>query len=97
VHVILAEKVRLDSSKDFQNKFVNIKNLLTFAFQNVQKGDLAEALQLYHKINSLYEELPKGFLYEKAIIYEQILKLFKQVQHTHQQDTSATQPPQNTK
>jgi len=88
IHIALSQKNNLESTKEFQTKFANIKNLLAFGFQNVQAGKLTEALEFYHRINSLYEELPKGFLYEKAILYEQILKLFKSVQHTHRKATA---------
>ena len=97
IHIALRQKNNLELTKDFQTKFTNIKNLLAFAFQNVQAGKLTEALELYHRINSSYEDLPKGFLYEKAILYEQILKLFRSVQHTLTKANSSEGlvPPEN--
>jgi len=79
LHVQLSSKNNMLASSEFRTKFSNIRNLLGFALNHVQKGNMGEAVQLYHKINKLYDEMPPGFLYEKAMLYKEILKLFKAI------------------
>jgi len=82
LHVSLASKSNLVANADFQTKFNTLNNMLNFAFENIRNGDLEKAVQLYQRINNMYGELPKGFLYEKAVLYQKILKLFNDVRHT---------------
>jgi len=93
LHVELSNKTNMAASADFNTKFCNIKNLLTYAFENVQRGNISEAAQLYQRINETYELLPKGFLIEKAMLYQQILKLFREVQHKTGASVSQNQSP----
>jgi len=92
LHVELSNKTNIAAGEDFNVKFSNIRNLLTFALENVNRGNITEAAQLYQKINETYEQLPRGFLIEKAMLYQQILKLFKEVQHK----TTSPIPPKTT-
>lgn len=43
----------------------------------VNLGNIEEAKKEYHLINKLYNELPEGFLYEKAVLYKRILALYQ--------------------
>jgi hypothetical protein len=81
LHVELSNKTNMAANAEFHTKFTNIRNLLSFATENVRRGNMNDAIQMYNRINTLYEELPKGFLYEKAMLYQQILRLFKSIHH----------------
>jgi len=80
LHMDIINKNNLLHSKKFHEMFQVIRNKLSIGFQSVKEGKKEDAVTLYQQINKSYEELPKGFLYEKALLYEQILKLFKAVQ-----------------
>jgi len=96
LHVMLASKNHNASSIDFQSKWNEIGVLLKHANDLIGKNEMTEAARMYHKINNLYEQLPKGFLYEKAVLYEKILKLFKAVHHTrHQVSPDGLSMPEN--
>lgn len=45
------------------------------ATNHINLGNTQEARKEFHMINTLYNELPEGFLYEKAVIYKRILSL----------------------
>lgn len=81
LHVDIVSRTNVNQSKEFHQKFHNIRNLLSMAFEHANRGSRADAVAIYNRINQEYESLPKGFLYEKALLYEQILKLFRAVQH----------------
>jgi len=83
LHIALSSKSNTAATADFQTKFRQIQNMLTYAFNALKQGDINTAGIMYQKINALYNELPKGFLYEKAVAYQQILKLFKAVGSEH--------------
>ncbi len=56
-----------------------INSLINSARFSVDIGKKKDAIGKYNKVISLYKELPKGFLYEKAITYKKILELYKQI------------------
>jgi len=87
LHILLTSRNHNANSMDFQKKWNDIGKQLAEANKLVIAHDMMGAARLYHKINSLYEELPKGFLYEKAVVYQQILKLFKAVHSSRHQVT----------
>lgn len=47
------------------------------ATNHINLGNIEEAKKEYHLINKFYNELPEGFLYEKAVLYKQILALYQ--------------------
>jgi hypothetical protein len=79
VRVLVRNKSNMVASADFQAKFKNIHNMLTYAFELFKRGQTNQAVQYYHRINTMYDALPVGFLYEKAVLYQQILKLYQSV------------------
>jgi len=87
LHVKLASRRNMAASADFRSKFNTIGSMVQYAFENIRQGDIDKAVQLYQRINSMYGELPKGFLYEKAVLYQKILKLFNEVSHIQEGST----------
>jgi hypothetical protein len=87
LHVTLINKSNMAADAIFRQKYQQTHDLLVKAFDSLKQHNYAEAISLYNQINSLYEEMPKGFLYEKAVLYQQILKLFKlvNVHHKHEE------------
>lgn len=81
LHLALLSRTHTAASADFEGKFREIQTLLNYGFTYVSRGDMDNANLMYQKVNALYNTLPKGFLYEKAVLYQQILKLFKSVEH----------------
>jgi hypothetical protein len=81
VRVALNSRLGMVAASDFQAKFKNIHAMLTYAFELIKRGQVVEAGAMYTKINELYDTLPSGFLYEKALLYQQILRLHQAVGH----------------
>jgi hypothetical protein len=79
VRVGLRSRSHVAATAEFQAKFKNIHNMLLYAFELVNRGKTQEAVQSYHHINEMYDSLGEGFLYEKALLYQQILKLYQSV------------------
>ncbi len=81
LHVRLASRKNMAANADFRGKFNTISSMVAYALKSINDGDVDKAVQLYQRINSMYGELPDGFLYEKAVLYQKILKLFNEVRH----------------
>jgi tetratricopeptide (TPR) repeat protein len=58
----------------------------------VRMGRVEDAKNEYQAINSLYNQLPEGFLYEKTIIYKRILTLYQLIEEGNIAG-KATMPP----
>ena len=76
------------SGQRFNELYQKIQQLLNFGFGRIQQGDYSQAQQIYQKADELYKQLPEGFLYEKAAIYRQMLKFFKSVHQSGQQENT---------
>lgn len=50
---------------------------IEIATNYVNLGNVEEAKKEYQLINKFYNELPEGFLYEKAVLYKRILALYQ--------------------
>lgn len=93
VRVALRSRSHVAATAEFQSIFKNIHNMLMYAFELVNRGKMQEALQYYHKVNSMYDALPQGFLYEKALLYQQILKLNQSVTSVSAKEPEPVQQP----
>lgn len=75
-------KVAIEKSRslmyDFAAKKAEIGRLITEGFGALKAGSTAVAKSIYHKINSVWATLPDGFVYEKLMLYKNILRLYKE-------------------
>lgn len=65
---------------EFERTKKEVQGLLDHGFQQVQAGRLDLAKKDYLKINQLYSKLPSGFMYDKLMLYKQILKLYNEAE-----------------
>lgn len=77
-------RLSIENSKklltDFERTKKEIQSLLDHGFQQVQVGRLDLAKKDYLKINQLYSKLPAGYIYDKLLLYKQILKLYNEAE-----------------
>ncbi|MBI3032966.1 hypothetical protein HYY69_05820 [Candidatus Woesearchaeota archaeon] len=66
--------------ENFERTKKEVQGLLDHGFQQVQVGRLDLAKKDYLKINQLYSKLPSGFMYDKLMLYKQILKLYNEAE-----------------
>jgi hypothetical protein len=88
LHIALSQKNALVDNADFQQKINNINQLLNAAIVNLKNGKIDIATNFYQKINIIFTQLPKGYLYEKAVLYQKILALFKELHLVQNKSTS---------
>ena len=93
LHIALSQKNALIDNADFQQKINNISQLLNAAVANLQNGKIDIATDFYQKINTIYTQLPKGYLYEKAVLYQKILMLFKEIHQFQNKSTTLMNNP----
>ncbi len=77
-------RLSIENSKkllnDFERTKKEIQALLDHGFQQVQVSRLDLAKKDYLKINQLYGKLPAGYIYDKLLLYKQILKLYNEAE-----------------
>lgn len=82
LHISLNQKNAIINNALLQQKINNINQLLNVANVSIQNGKIDITIDLYKEINLIYSELPKGYVYEKAVLYQKILFLFKNIHQT---------------
>lgn len=89
----LVQEFNKHSSQNLTNKSDEIHKLVDDAMKEVQQGKRESARQKAQKAQDLYSKLPHGFLYEKSLLYDKILKLSQFVEiDSHKAHTAIQQP-----
>lgn len=76
------------SQSEFKAQYAQIVGLVNECEQQQRMGKEEDARRSYGEINSLYTQLPAGFLYEKSILHKQILELHDRIISHMKQDTN---------
>ncbi len=61
----------------FEQKKKALQNEINMAYQQIKSNSGQLSQGAYKKINDLFLSLPKGHIYEKSLLYNDILKLFR--------------------
>ncbi|MFW5990722.1 MAG: hypothetical protein ACOCQX_00695 [Candidatus Nanoarchaeia archaeon] len=73
----LFPRLQQQSDNDFRQKKNVILQEIYNAYQHLKTHNGQLPTDTYEKINKLFQQLPEGHIYEKAILYNDILKLFR--------------------
>lgn len=73
----LFPKLQEQTDSAFEQKKNLLLHQITQAYQQLQTNNGELPPKVYENINNMFQQLPEGHIYEKAILYNDILKLFR--------------------
>ncbi len=87
----LMKKINSNTRENLLEKSQDINEMITRAFDLVNQKKIEDATKLYNEINKKYNQLPSGFLYERSLLYQKILKLYQATEMVYEKNQVAQQ------
>ncbi|MBN2458597.1 hypothetical protein JXB31_05715 [Candidatus Woesearchaeota archaeon] len=78
-YVLLSKFTDAHNKNKFSLRQIQIRKSIMVAMSHLRAGNLSVVKDEFDKISFMYDNLPEGFAKEKALLYQDILKLFSSV------------------